>query len=473
MRQVSDNYKNLIQSSFRPKINVVIQTSFIGNAGYMEWASWTEQDIISFSYSRSIDPLGRELPYMELVWKERYTGKLDAEGMPEKCQGLTEHQPISLYLTQNMKSLSTWRGVYNSSATWKDLFDRHTWKTLLNSQQYEQHQNKETFTFPTLYLTAKPTISGDVITYRARDLIYFLQEEHLKSFVVGINFVNPLRYFLQNEFGNFKKSEALAEAINSFDKNLKSFGESFGETIPTRVIFEGNTKSIILNHLQTRNLYLDFWGGISPRKLCDAVDTGMMFTNKTAYKPPEIQKSPSVSSYSFKTYTAVENADKIYTKSPTSSYNISGKTIYKTVFDGYGRLQNVNIPSDINYCIQNTNSNVDIIPISWNGVEDIVVANTTGETYAEDNPLNIYGVGSPQIQERYAYLCDYFNNSTVITVNSLSNLAIDTGDIVYVETNLHEGDKRLVKRGVVVGIELEYNGALKQKTIIHELGGVA
>ena len=30
---------------------------------------------------------------------------------------------------------------------------------------------------------------------------------------------------------------------------------------------------------------------------------------------------------------------------------------------------------------------------------------------------------------------------------------------------------RVVKNAVVVGVELEYNGALKQKTLLHEVNG--
>ena len=54
-------------------------------------------------------------------------------------------------------------------------------------------------------------------------------------------------------------------------------------------------------------------------------------------------------------------------------------------------------------------------------------------------------------------------------LKSLANVALETGDLVTVPTNLFNGDERVIKNAVVVGIELEYNGALKQKTLLHEV----
>ena len=56
-----------------------------------------------------------------------------------------------------------------------------------------------------------------------------------------------------------------------------------------------------------------------------------------------------------------------------------------------------------------------------------------------------------------------------MVLNSLSNVALETGDLVTVPTNLFNNDERVIKNAIVVGIELEYNGALKQKTLLHEV----
>ena len=64
----------------------------------------------------------------------------------------------------------------------------------------------------------------------------------------------------------------------------------------------------------------------------------------------------------------------------------------------------------------------------------------------------------------------YSSKRSAIEINSLHNVALEMGDLVEVETNLYDNlGNAIIKRCVIVGIELNYSGVLKQKTIVREV----
>ena len=118
---------------------------------------------------------------------------------------------------------------------------------------------------------------------------------------------------------------------------------------------------------------------------------------------------------------------------------------------------------------------ITVAPVNSNSYENtITIANkdkvSIGEVFVEDNPLNPYSSSDSFITDRAQILAKWFgSNKYSMELNSLSNVALETGDFVTVPTNLFNGDERVIKKAIVVGIELEYNGALKQKTLLHEV----
>ena len=79
MIQVSDAYKELVKSNIRPKCEPIIKVSGVDNTGKEIELIWNAKNIKDLKYKRAIDPVGRELPYMELTWTEIYTGKLNVQ----------------------------------------------------------------------------------------------------------------------------------------------------------------------------------------------------------------------------------------------------------------------------------------------------------------------------------------------------------------------------------------------------------
>ena len=72
--------------------------------------------------------------------------------------------------------------------------------------------SQETITMPKLFLSGKPTISGQTITWTARDLLCFLDNENTKSFKIkdddAENFrlsKNIFSYFLIESRASFLK----------------------------------------------------------------------------------------------------------------------------------------------------------------------------------------------------------------------------------------------------------------------------
>ena len=69
---------------------------------------------------------------------------------------------------------------------------------------------------------------------------------------------------------------------------------------------------------------------------------------------------------------------------------------------------------------------------------------------------------------RKDFLNNYFSNSSSINFETLANLSLETSDIIEVNTNLYdEAGNEIIKKAIIVEIELVYNGSLKQKIKAH------
>ena len=476
MLQVSQKFLELMQSNIRPKIEPTITVKGQDSNGSPVVLSWKPSNIQNMTYKRGIDPVGRTLPYMELTWTEIYYGKLNAENYPEKYNNIVKYMAVELSFEQSLGFFNTWKDLFSAGCTWKSILEQFkTWKGV------KRGSTKETVKLPTMFLVAKPTIQGQTITWTARDLFYFLNQTHTKSFAENINYRNPIRWFLLEERGNFRNSNEIFEAITQTQSNAISNVDGNLDKI---VVFDGSTKNLLMNYASIRNYYWGFENNCAVLKSFADLNAKTIadfeFSTNIIREYPQLTENLDMSAYSFKQYFAeVDNANS-YTLSPaeTITYkDVNNKEVkfYKFLFKGLG-LANLAGQSLIAKDIISTSEDpITVAPVNFNSYENtITIANkdkvSIGEVFVEDNTLNPYSSSDPFIIDRAQILAKWFGSKKYsMELDSLSNVALETGDLVTVPTNLFNGDERVIKKAIVVGIELEYNGALKQKTLLHEV----
>ena len=486
MIQVSNAYKELVKSNIRPKCEPTIKVTGKDNNGNDIELIWGAKNIKDLKYKRSIDPVGRELPYMELTWTEIYTGKLNAESYPEKYNNVTKYMTVELSFVQDLGFYNTWKTLFDNENTWKELFaKRATWKQLKNKV------SQETITMPKLFLSARPSISGQTITWVAKDLLSFANENQLMEFI-GSETTNPIflknviSYFTLNLRGAFLNSSGLFKAYtDTVTELLKE--ESINEIVDKRIICDGNTNNIILNLSSIYNYYLDFKDNIFVMKKFNPSSVSYKFKNKVLYSHPKIENSTNISSYGFKYRVAEADQSKAYYKKPIWAKEYAGDfgSVFHMhyVLDDYGEayISNENLENRLNggdiktadLVGQTTDPNQEIyvIPIKYNSYDDLINIDNIGETFFEDNPINPYSSEDAVSMARKDFLNNYFtNNSSVITFEGLPNLSIEPDDFTEVDTNLYQtNNEKITKKALVVYMELSYSGSLKQKIIAHEV----
>lgn len=470
MLQVSNKFLELMKSNIRPKIEPTITVKGQDSNGKQVVLTWKPNNIQSMSYKRGIDPVGRTLPYMELTWTEIYYGKLNAQNYPEKYNNIAKYMAVELSFEQSLGFFNTWKDLYSAGYTWKQILGQFkTWKGV------KRGVSKEKITFPTMFLVAKPTIQGQTITWTARDLFYFLNQTHAKSFSENINYRNPIRWFLLEERGNFRNSNEIFEAITQTQSRAISNVDGNLDKI---IVFDGSTKNLLMNYASIRNYYWDFENNYAVlRKLSSLVeknadDVIFNFSNNIIREYPQLTENLDMSAYSFKQYFAEIDKASEYTLSPSETITYKGAKLYKFLFKGLGvpsSSSGYSISNVAKDTINNVN-NINVAPVNFNSYENSIIIDNVGEVFVEDNPLNPYSSSDSFIVDRANALSHWFGSKKYsMELNSLSNVALETGDLVTVPTNLFNKDKRVIKNAIVVGIELEYNGALKQKTLLHEV----
>lgn len=470
MISVSQKFLELMQSNIRPKIEPTIAAKGQDGEGNQIVLTWNPSNIQEMTYKRGIDPVGRTLPYMELTWTERYYGKLNAENYPEKYSNVAKYMAVELSFEQSLGFFNTWKNLFAEGYTWKSVLEQvKTWRGV------KRDVLKETVKLPTMFLAANPTVQGQTITWTARDLFYFLNQTQTKSFDKNINYRNPIRWFLLAERGNFRNSNEIFDAITATQR--KAISDVDGN-IDKTIVFDGSTKNLLMNYASTRNYYWDFENGYAVLKsfadLNVKTTADFEFSTNIIREYPKLTENLDISLYSFKYYRQGLDAENSYTLSPAETITYKGAKFYKFLFKGLG------VPSSSSeYSISSVAKetvdiveNITVTPVHSNGYEDTITIDRVGEVFFEDNPLNHYWGTDSFIQQRANILSNWFGSKKYsMELNSLSNVALETGDLVSVPTNLFKGDTRVVKNAIVVGIELEYNGALKQKTLLHEVNG--
>ena len=471
MIPVSDAYKELVKSNIRPKCEPVIKVFGLDDNGNEVELIWQAKNIKDMTFKRGIDPVGRELPYLELTWTEIYTGEFNETNYPEKYNNIAKYMEVELSFVQDLGFYNTWKTFLKGGTNWKDMLSK-TWKQIKNSV------SQETIKMPKMFLSAKPIVNGQTITWTARDFLSFLDKKIIKSygdFYYSVPFTDPLVL----EFSNFLfPFENLQGMYNVILKTIENVNQPLDfEDFIDRVVNDGNFKSFILNWL---NLNTRFWifqpdGSLKYAKLDDMFGSSFTFSKKIMYNLPEITFLPDISSYEFKNYVAAESEADNYSKSYDLVETVDDYSLYYFYFKKYGvALKEYNstrwVDSEINYAISDVSTPITVTPINVNFFENKLHTGLKGEIFTEDNPLNFYKSNSKQMIDRFEFLKQYFNSkNATINFECLPVLFIDLGDGVNCETNTYfQNGEEAIKRGLIVAQEIKYNGALKQKNIFHE-----
>ena len=468
MISVSQKFLELMQSNIRPKIEPTITVKGQDSEGNQVVLTWKPSNIQNMTYKRGIDPVGRTLPYMELTWTEIYYGKLNAENYPEKYNNIVKYMSVELSFEQSLGYFSTWKDLHSAGYTWKNVLEQFkTWKGV------KRRVTKETVKLPTMFLVAKPTIQGRTITWTARDLFYFLNQSYAKSFAENINYRNPIRWFLLDERGNFRSSNEIFEAITQTQSRAISDVDG---NIDKTIVFNGSTKNLLMNYASIRNYYWDFENNYAVLKSFADLNVKSLidfeFSSNIIREYPQLTENLDMSAYSFKQYFAEVDEENSYTLAPAEAITYKGANFYKFLFKDLG-IPSSNSGFSISSVAKDTIDTVDSItvtPVNFNSYENTITIDNIGEVFVEDNALNPYSSSDSFIVDRANILTNWFGSKKYsMALNSLSNVALETGDLVTTPTNLFSGDTRVVKNAIVVGIELQYNGALKQQTLLHEV----
>lgn len=484
MYSVSKKFIEVVNSNIRPAVKPIIKARRLTAMGQFVEITWTPKEIVNFTYKREIDPLGRTLPYMELTWTERYKGKFVDELFEDKTQKVTKFMEVELSIEQGLSFFNTWKGIYEQNKTWKDVFsDYKTWKSVKNDAV------SETVTFPKMFLVEKPTIKGQEITWRARDLFYFLEKKQGKSFEKSIRFENPLRWFLLEERANFGNSVHILQYLDNTQKNLLTYEPTNNYSM----FYEGSTKNLLMNYASTRNYYWDFSSDKAEMKkleeLLSKTNVVYEFPSRILKEKPQTTVCSDVSAYSFKQYVTKVDTSEQYELKPEKQVNIGSQTYNYFVFKGLGKPVS-NQGATLDLIAKDTFSDVDTITVSLvvtNSINSTLKNKASGEEYTEDNKCNPYPKEGSYVIKRLELIDKYFNSSVKSTeISTLSNIALETGDLVSYPTNdytvvllpedptvippvLKPTVKNIVRKALVVGIELTYNGTIKQKTRLHEV----
>lgn len=484
MLQVSDAYKELVKSNIRPKIEPVIKVSGKDNTGKEIELVWNAKNIKNLKYKRGIDPVGRELPYMELTWTEIYTGKLNAESYPEKYNNITKYMTVDLSFIQDLDFYNTWKTIFNGGIKWSEILTK-TWKKV------KKEASQETITMPKLFLSARPTIKGQTITWVAKDFLSFLNEQMLWEFdwypINEVPLKNAISFFLLNSRGGFLNSPNIVKSCTDSATQLIS-REDIDDMLKERIICDGSANNIILNLASIYNYFLDFSENTLTLKRFNPKNPSFVFDSKILYKYPTMEMSTNISTYSFKHRRVEPDPEKAYYKEPHQYTKINEKygflyyllNGYGEAFESEDAAQNIDNRINVGEINSATwmgafhndqKKKIYVVPVHYTAYDNIVNINNVGEVFKEDNPINPYGEGSDFATARKDFLNSYFSSDcSGISFEALANVALETNDVIKVETNLYDGNgNKIVKDALIVSMELTYNGSLKQKIKAHEV----
>lgn len=381
---------------------------------------------------------------------------------------------VELSFEQQLGKYSGWGDIFNSDSTWDSIYDKaDTWKDIYLDNGA---QKSEILYAPQLFLDARPSIKNNIITWTAKDILFFMNGEILKSFAISANsyettipYVNPIIYLILNERGSYIKSQNIFDAMTNtcneiIDKDLGNISKG--------IIFDGRTKDALKSYAALKNLYWSFKEDKTILNEYDISAPVFKYTGNIMKKYPEITNGTNISAYSWKAYIA-ELGNK-YKKQGTDREIYPGIKMREWLFDKYGVVADNSALQEITRCIKyissDTPEEIEITEINLNAYDYTKNTGLQGEEFVENNSVNPYRDNDIEIINRIGFLKNYFNqNCCSLVFAGLPNLSIEPGDIITIETNLFDGENRVYKNAIVVSIEATYNGAWDEKITAHEV----
>ena len=490
-------FDEVMNSNIRPKCEPKITVSGTDINGDTQTIVWNAKDIKSLTFKRSIDPVGRNLPVMELQWTEVYYGKFNAQNFPIKYNNLTKYMAVTLEFNQSLSFFRTWKDI--KSLTWKNLKE-YTWKALKNDVP------KETVTMPMMFLSATPEVSGHTIKWTAKDALSFLTEVQTKAFAtifsddpdnISIPFYNPIVYLLVNARATFYHSK---ELFDYYTRTINYFnGLDKTKLLTHGIIFDGATNSEIMNYLSPLNEYLDFDNDKIIVKTFTAERTSTPTVNiplKLQYGSPTLESCTPVSRYSYNQYVFSVHKENAYELSPATVSIIMETTyIADYYYNGYGVGYKVNDDGTTN-TIQTQEINraiasyfygpaanpdelfnggiIKVNPVNYEAIaQQITTSSKVGEIYDEDNKLNVWDTS--EIRARASALSTWFDDKNHVVKNQTPAMFNwEIGTFANCETPLFNNDgTQYVAPAMLLEYTVEYNGAIKQSNIAHEIGAIS
>ena len=481
----------VMNSNIRPKCEPKITVSGTDINGDTHTVVWNAKDIKSLTFKRSIDPVGRNLPVMELQWTEVYYGKFNAQNFPIKYNNIIKYMAVTLEFNQSLSFFRTWKDI--KSLTWKNIKGQ-TWKALKNDVA------KKTITMPMMFLSATPEVSGHTIKWTAKDALSFLTEVQTKSFSIlfsdgndniSIPFYNPIVYLLVNARATFYHSK---ELFDYYTRTINYFnGLDKNKLLTHGIIFDGETNSEIMNYLSPLNKYLDFDNDKIIVKTFTAARTSSPNVNiplKLQYGSPTLESCTPVSRYSYKQYVFSVHKENAYELSPaTVNIIMDNKYIANYYYNGYGigYIGTDHIPTqEINRAIvpylynsaESANENfnggiIKVYPVNYEAIsQQITLIPNVGEIYDEDNKLNVWDTS--EIQARASELYNWFYDKNHVVKNQTPAMFNwEIGTFANCETPLFNNDgTKYVATAMLLEYTIQYNGAIKQSNIAHEIGAI-
>jgi hypothetical protein len=437
----------LMFENIRPACEPKIAVTGTTKSATRKTFTFKSNDVSSITYRRGVDPIGRTLPFMELVWKEIYTGEVSKDGTVTKYEDAFPLMTVTLNLEQALDF---------EGSSFSNIF------------------------FPEMYLVGKPVVQGNELVWTARDIMYFLNNKQEVGFRGGLNFRNPMRYFILDERAEHKgnpRENSFITALSITQGNIEDDSE---KAINVPVVYEGKTKNILKDIASTRNYFWDFdVKGMKLRHISELFDSTVTlhtFKGNTMKKYPVLTQNKNISAFSFKRHKAKIKTKEEYTiTTPDEVEDVSGISVNRYELDGWGTVTASTagsvIPNTINkvvYTSTDTKS-ITVAPVSIINDDLFVNNNKAGELYSENNTC-FYKDGNSKTRPRMDFLNQYFNeNIYTLQFECLPHFAIEPCDFVAVETNLSNGGKTTLKQGVVIEQELSYNGAWLQKITVHEV----
>lgn len=468
MIEVSDAFKEIMNSNIRPKCEPEIKVSGTVNGQNIN-ILWSGKNIKSMTYKRGIDPAGRTLPYMELEWTEIYTGKFNEENYPEKYANVIKYMAVDLTFVQSYGFYNTWKTIFSgANNNWKSIFEGNkTWKQVKNEVSAER------VTVPRLFLSATPTIEGATIKWKAVDLLYFLSASYLGAYIDNSAFAagDIISMMLEEVYG---AQYLPKDILSAMEKTALEGIYSLSDTISQGIILDGIVNEIMMNLTAAMGYYMDFKDDVVKYGDIHTYDsTQYKFSKKVQYEYPKVTPGKNISVLIIKIYHAVVENGKNYSMT-VNGVRDGERYRGDFYFDEYSIIGNSVRFGDTLYHVtlysDKTPITATVTPVTYSGIETRIICLTDGEEYKEDNRLNVFPPTSTVYQRRHRMLTEYFSSECdTFEFTSLANPSIETGDIISVDTNLYNGDEPKVAQCVVLSFEITYNGAMKEKIIAKEI----